>query len=127
MFVITSKYYSLADLVTGPICNSIFHQVTDNQAICVLVEDEPIKNVVFVPTADFWDSRLQELRKISDAWWDEKQRKGIKDTEENHLPTKEQNDEFLRRGHHWYCHYNGSASNYSLIGNVLATTLCAAR
>ncbi len=86
-------------------------------------EDKSLKNVTFVPTVDFWDTRLQELREISNAYWDEKQKKGIKDTEENHLPTKEQNDEFLRRGHHRYCHYNGSASNYSLIGYALAEAL----
>jgi hypothetical protein len=86
-------------------------------------EDPSLKNVTFVPTVDFWDVRLQELRKISDAWWGEKQKKGIKDTEENHLPTKEQNDEFLRRGVHWYCHYNGSSSNYSLIGYAMAEAI----
>jgi hypothetical protein len=86
-------------------------------------EDESLRNVTFVPTADFWDTRLQELREISNAYWDEKQQKGIEDTEENHLPTKEQNDEFLRRGQHWYCHYNGSAANYSLIGYALAEAL----
>jgi len=85
--------------------------------------DEILKNVTFVPTAGFWDVRLQELRKISDAWWDEKQEKGIESTEQNHLPTKQQNDEFLRRGHHWYCHYNGSASNYSLIGFAMAKAI----
>ena len=86
-------------------------------------EDKSLKNVTFVPTADFWDTRLQELREISNAYWDEKQKKGIKDTEENHLPTKEQNDEFLRRGVNWYCHYNGSAANYSLVGYALAQAL----
>ncbi len=86
-------------------------------------EDKSLKNVTFVPTVDFWDVRLQELREISDAYWNEKQEKGIKDTEENHLPTKEQNDEFLRRGINWYCHYNGSSSNYSLIGYALAKAL----
>jgi len=86
-------------------------------------EDPSLKNVTFVPTADFWDKRLQELRKISDAYWNEKQKKGIKDTEENHLSTKEQNDEFLRRGVNWYCHYNGSSSNYSLIGYAMAEAI----
>ena len=86
-------------------------------------EDKSLRNVTFVPTADFWDTRLQELREISNAYWDEKQKKGIKDTEENHLPTKEQNDEFLRRGVNWYCHYNGSAANYSLVGYALAEAL----
>jgi hypothetical protein len=86
-------------------------------------QDPSLKHVTFVPTADFWDVRLQELRQISDAYWGEKQEKGIKDTEENHLPTKAQNDEFLRRGVHWYCHYNGSSANYSLIGFAMAQAL----
>ena len=86
-------------------------------------DDKSLKNVTFVPTADFWDDRLQELRRISDAYWEEKQKKGIKDTEENHLPTKELNDEYLSRGGHWYCHYNGSAANYSLVGSALAEAL----
>ena len=32
-------------------------------------------------------------------------------------------DEFLRLGVHWYCHYNGSAANYSLVGYALAEAL----
>ena len=85
--------------------------------------DKSLKGVTFVPTAEYWDSRLQELREQSDAWWNEKEKKGIKSTEENHLPTKELNDEFLRLGVHWYCHYNGSAANYSLVGYALAEAL----
>jgi hypothetical protein len=85
--------------------------------------DKSLKNVAFVPTAGFWDDRLQELRQMSNAYWDEKQEKGIEDTEENHLPTKELNDEYLSRGGHWYAHYNGSAANYSLVGYALAQAL----
>jgi len=88
-----------------------------------VADDPSLKNVTFVPTADFWDTRLQELRLMSDAYWNEKREKGIENTEENHLPTKELNDEYLSRGGHWYCHYNGSASNYSLIGHALATAI----
>jgi alpha-galactosidase len=88
-----------------------------------VADDPSLKNVTFVPTADFWDTRLQELRRMSDTYWNEKRKKGIKDTEENHLPTKELNDEYLSRGGHWYCHYNGSAANYSLIGYALAEAL----
>ena len=88
-----------------------------------VADDKSLKGVIFVPTADFWDTRLQELRVLSDRYWNEKQKKGIKDTEENHLPTKELNDEYLSRGGHWYCHYNGSAANYSLIGYALARAL----
>ena len=47
-----------------------------------VADDPSLKNVTFVPTADFWDARLQELRRISDAYWNEKRKKGIKDTEE---------------------------------------------
>ncbi|MDP6634806.1 MAG: sialate O-acetylesterase [Phycisphaerae bacterium] len=86
-------------------------------------DDPKLKNVTFVPTLDYWDVRLQELRVISDAYWGKKQKAGIKDTEQNHLPTKELNDEFLRLGQHWFCHYNGSAANYSLIGWALAEAL----
>ena len=85
--------------------------------------DKSLENVTFVPTAEYWDDRLQELRVISNAYWGEKQKKGIKDTESNHLPTKKLNDEFLRLGQHWYCHYNGSAANYSLVGYALAEAL----
>ena len=87
------------------------------------VDDESLDNATFVPTADYWDDRLQELRQLSNAYWGEKQEKGIKDTEENHLPTKELNDEYLNRGGHWYAHYNGSATNYSLVGYALAQAL----
>lgn len=86
-------------------------------------EDMSLSNVTFVPTADFWDERLQELRQMSDEYWNEKRKKGIQDTEENHLPTKKLNDEYLSLGGHWYCHYNGSAANYSLIGYALAEAL----
>ena len=37
--------------------------------------------------------------------------------------TEKLNDEFLRLGVHWYCHYNGSAANYSLVGYALAEAL----
>jgi len=93
------------------------------QAQQAVAEDKTLRNVTFVPTAGFWDTRLQELRQISDAYWSEKQKKGISDTTENHLPTKELNDEYLNRGGHWYCHYNGSATNYSLVGYALANAL----
>lgn len=90
-----------------------------------VVEDNSLKNVTFVPTADFWDTRLEELRRMSDAYRREKRKKGIQDTEDNHLPTKELNDEYLRLGGHWYCHYNGSATTYSLVGYALAKALYA--
>ena len=83
--------------------------------------------IQFVATEDCWDSRLQELRQASDEYWQEKQKQGIQDTEENHLPTKQQNDEFLRRGGHWYCHYNGSAMSYCLMGQRMAQQLLAMR
>jgi len=85
------------------------------------VLDEPgMDGVVFVPTADCWDRRLDELRRMSDRWANEKREKGIASTAENQLPTKELNDEYLRLGGHWYCHYNGSAATYCLIGHALA-------
>lgn len=85
--------------------------------------DPSLERVYFVPTADYWDVRLQELRRISDDWGNEKRKNGIADTEDNKLPTKELTDEFKSRGGHWYCHYNGSASNYSLVGYALAEML----
>ncbi|MHC4425944.1 MAG: NPCBM/NEW2 domain-containing protein [Planctomycetota bacterium] len=88
-----------------------------------VADDPSLKNIGFVPTADFWDTRLQELRRQADAYWNEKQEKKIKDTDDNVLPTKELNDEYRRLGGHWYCHYNGSAANYSLIGYALAEAL----
>ena len=88
-----------------------------------VADNKTLKSITFVPTAEFWDIRLQELRQISDAYWNEKKEKGIADSEENHLPTKALNGEYLSRGGHWYCHYNGSASNYSLVGYALANAL----
>ena len=88
-----------------------------------VAKDPTLENITFVATADYWDNRLQELREVSDRWWNEKQAKRIPDTEANHLPTKELNDEYLRRGGHWYCHYNGSGATYSLIGYALAQAL----
>jgi hypothetical protein len=88
-----------------------------------VAQDASLERVYFVPTSDYWDVRLQELRRISDDWWNEKREKGIADTEDNHLPTPALNKEFQSRGGHWYCHYNGSASNYSLVGYALAEML----
>ena len=34
-----------------------------------VARESGLEKVTFVPTADFWDSRLQELRQISDRWW----------------------------------------------------------
>ena len=85
-----------------------------------VAKDPTLKHVSFVPTVRFWDARLQELRLQANAYWDEKQRLGIEDTDENVLPTKSLNDEYWSRGGHWSCHYNGSAATYSLIGQALA-------
>jgi hypothetical protein len=80
-----------------------------------------LSNVTFVSTAEYWDDRLQELRVMSDDYWNEKQEKGIQD--DNDLPSQELQAEYERLGGHWYCHYNGSAANYSLIGYALAQAL----
>ena len=85
--------------------------------------DKSLKNVSFVPTAIYWDYRLQDLTEKSIAYWDVKHKKGIKDTEKNFLPTEELNKEFLSLGNHWHCHYNGSATSYSLIGYAMAEAL----
>jgi hypothetical protein len=88
------------------------------------VADNPsLRSVTFVPTAGFWDARLQQLRVMADKYWRVKQQKKIKDTDDNVLPTKELNDEYWRRGGHWQCHYNGSASTCCLIGHALAEAL----
>ena len=39
------------------------------------------------------------------------------------LPGLELQAEFEAKGGHWYCHYNGSAANYSLIGYAFAQAL----
>jgi hypothetical protein len=60
-----------------------------------------LKNVTFVSTLDFWDTRLQELRVLADTYWHVKQEKEIKDSRDNVLPTKALNDEYWRLGGHW--------------------------
>ena len=92
-----------------------------------VADDPSLDNVIFVPTVDFWDIRLQELRIMADEYWQVKQQEKIKDTDDNILPTKELNDEYWRRGGHWSCHYNGSASNSSLVGYALAEALLKSR
>jgi len=88
-----------------------------------VADDPSLEHVTFVPTADFWDTRLQELRIMADKYWSVKQQQGIKDTDDNVLPTKALNDEYWRRGGHWFCHYNGSAATSSLVGYALAEAL----
>ena len=60
---------------------------------------------------------------MADRYWEAKRRKGIKDADDNVLPTKKLNDEYWRRGGHWTCHHNGSAATYCMIGNALAEAL----
>jgi hypothetical protein len=93
------------------------------QAQRTVAHDPSLSNTCFVPTVELWDSRLQELRLIADKHWLVKQEGKIEDTDDNVLPTKELNDEYWRRGGHWTCHYNGSASTYCLIGHALARSL----
>ena len=82
-----------------------------------------LDGVVYVPTGEYWDDRLELLRRQADEYRQEKKRMGIEDTDDNTLPTPELTREFHSRGGHWYCHYNGSASNYSLVGMTLAEAL----
>jgi len=84
-------------------------------------EEESLERVVFVPTAAFWDRRLEELCKIKNDYKQKKKREEIKDTKE--FPTKELQAEYERLGGHWHCHYNGSAANYSLVGFAMAQAL----
>ena len=82
-----------------------------------------VEGIVFVPTSEYWDDRLEELRRESEDWAREKRERGLADSEDNVLPTPELSAEFRRLGGHWYCHYNGSAANYSLVGYALAEAL----
>jgi hypothetical protein len=84
---------------------------------------EAVEGAVFVPTAAFWDARLEELRRRSEDWRRDKRERGIADTPENVLPTPELSAEYRSLGGHWYCHYNGSAVTYSLVGHALAEAL----
>ncbi|MHC4518009.1 MAG: sialate O-acetylesterase [Planctomycetota bacterium] len=90
------------------------------QAQKAVADNPSLKGVTFVPTLDFWDTRLQELRVMADKHWRVKQKQKIADSRDNVLPTRALNDEYWRLGGHWYCHYNGSATTYSLIGYALA-------
>ena len=95
------------------------------RAQAAAVEDHGLERARFVPTASYWDDRLESLRRQSDEHRRYKKERGIADTEDNELPTPELSEEFRTRGGHWYCHYNGSASNYSLVGLALAEALLA--
>jgi len=88
-----------------------------------VADDSSLKNVTFVPTLDFWDTRLDELRVMAEKYDRVKKEQKIQNTPDNVLPTKELSEEYRRLGGHWYCHYNGSAANYSLIGYALAQAL----
>jgi alpha-galactosidase len=93
------------------------------QAQKAVADDPSLKNVTFVSTLDFWDTRLQELRVMADRYQRVKREQKIPDTRDNVLPTTELTEEYWCLGGHWYCHYNGSATTYSLIGYVLAEAL----
>ena len=115
--------HEIAERAQNPDDREAVAMVEFRKAQKAVADDPSLKYITFVPTADFWDTRLQELRIMADKYWRVKQEKKIKDTDDNVLPTKELNDEYWRRGGHWYCHYNGSAANYSLIGYALAEAL----
>jgi hypothetical protein len=108
------------------------HNPDDREACAIMafrraqqaVSNAPGMNgVVYVPTEEYWDDRLELLRTQADEYRQDKKRRGISDTDDNTLPTPELTREFHARGGHWYCHYNGSASNYSLVGLALAEAL----
>ena len=88
-----------------------------------VAEDPSLDGVVFVPTLGFWDARLEELRVLSEAWSGEKRAQGIADTPDNEPTPPALSAEFRGLGGHWYCHYNGSAATYSLVGEALARAL----
>jgi len=108
------------------------HNPRDREAVAMakfrnaqeaVANDLSLRNVTFVPTLDFWDTRLEELRVMAETYDRVKKEQKIQNTPDNVLPTKELSDEYRRLGGHWYCHYNGSAANYSLIGYALARAL----
>lgn len=95
------------------------------QAQKAVADDPSLNNVTFVSTLDFWDTRLQELRVMADRYQGVKREQKIPDTRDNALPTTELTEEYWCLGGHWYCHYNGSATTYLLIGYALAQALIA--
>ena len=115
--------HGMTKKATDPRQHEAVAMVQFRKAQKAVADDASLKNVTLVPTADFWDARLQELRIMGDKYWDVKRKKKIKDSDANVLPTKKLNDEYWRRGGHWSCHYNGSASTYCLIGYALAEAL----
>ena len=76
--------------------------------------------VTFVPTAQHWDDRLDELNSLKDQHSNYKRERGIASNDDNELPTPELSAEYRSRGGHWYCHYNGSGPNYCLVGYEFA-------
>lgn len=97
------------------------HMMKFREAQKAVALDESLEKVTFVPTAAFWDRRLEELCNLRNEYQQKKKREKIAD--KNDLPTEELQAEFERLGGHWHCHYNGSAANYSLVGYALATAL----
>lgn len=93
------------------------------QAQRKVVEETGMERVYFVPTARFWDDRLEELRNLKDRRANQRRAESLPDVDGGLLPTPELSAEFVSRGGHWYCHYDGSAANYVRIGAALARSL----
>jgi alpha-galactosidase len=87
------------------------------QAAC---EHPDVPGVTYVPTAQHWDDRLDELNTLKDQHSNYKRDNNIENNEDNELPTPELSAEYRSRGGHWYCHYNGSGPYYCLVGYEFA-------
>lgn len=86
-------------------------------------EHTEVPGVTYVPTAQHWDDRLDELNTLKDRHSNYKREHNIANNEDNELPTPELSAEYRSRGGHWYCHYNGSGPYYCLVGYEFANAV----
>ena len=84
-----------------------------------------LPGVTFVPTAEYWDTRLEELCRLKEQHERDCKRNEVPYDREQPLATPELSAEYFARGGHWGCHYNGSAATYCKVGHGLAQALLA--
>ena len=84
---------------------------------------EMTPGAVFVPTACYWDLRLEELTRLYHEHERDCKKRNVPHDPKQPLATPELSAEYLVRGGHWHCHYNGSGPTYSKIGHALAQAL----